>query len=187
MMIKEQWVQIDFSDPFFEVKVQNVKSEYEVSSWGRAKKDGELIAGSTVNGYKFIRVYLGYCKERKRGMEKRLPLHRVVAYYFVTNDDPDYKNYVSFRDNDSLNCQARNLQWIPHSEASRKGYESAVARGTWKGDSPLRKHVKLNKEKVKIIRERHSKGVAPKRLAQQFGVSTMQISRVVNHVDWKNA
>ncbi len=184
-MYQERWKEIDFNEPFFGVEDYQVSAAYEVSNWGRIRKDGKLVSSSNFNGYKFLRVYLGYDRQKKRGLEKRLPVHRIVAWYFVDNEDPKENTYVSFNDGDPQNCQSRNLVWIHHSDASRKGYQSAVAKGTWKGNSPTRRHVKLDKQKVNIIRKRHAEGVAPKRLARQFGVSTMQISRVVNRVDWK--
>ncbi|MEN7548531.1 hypothetical protein AAG747_11460 [Rapidithrix thailandica] len=184
----EIWQEIDFNDQFFsnyDFKGKTPVHSYAISNWGHIKRDGELIAPRVCKirktEYKYLIVYCGYDKEKRRGIEVRIPLQRVVAHYFVKNTQPETLNYVTFVDEDPLNCIAWNLKWIDQSEAGRKGNMSPKRQGPNK----YGKHVKLNKAKADIIRKLVSRGTRQKVIAKRFGISEMQVTRIMRGENWK--
>lgn len=77
----------------------------EVSSKGQVRYKG-VIQPIKFNSF-------GYCQVQvhlKFGSRHFL-LHRIVAAYFVENDDPKHKDQINHIDGDKTNNSAENLEW----------------------------------------------------------------------------
>lgn len=190
-MVQEEWVTIDFSDPFFGLNPdQEVKTRYDVSSWGNLKSHaydkGRLIQGTlSKHGHRFLDVVTGWNHEKKRSMRKKFPVHKLVAYYFVKNDDPENKNAVIHKDYDKINNHYSNLKWVDAQEAGMHAWKNENRDTRLNFLKITNRKNKLSPEKAEAIRRRYERGNSTmKQIAKQYGVSEMQISRVIRGENW---
>ena len=79
-------------------RVYNSVTEHEVKQSIKDRK----IHGA--NGYRVVHLYLN-------GVQKTVPVHRLVATAFVENPHPDTWNTVNHIDEDKTNNKANNLEW----------------------------------------------------------------------------
>lgn len=63
--------------------------------------------------------------------------------------------------------------------------EDRVQRSRFNKSSSRYNRVKLDMDAAREIRRRHADGVTPTALASEYGVGRDQISRVLNHLNWK--
>ena len=95
---------------------------YQVSNMGRVRslnynKTGEikiLKLRNGRNGYKDILLH-------KNGKTKRHSVHRLVAFGFVSNDDPINKTQVNHIDENKQNNVWTNLEWTTPKENTNHG------------------------------------------------------------------
>lgn len=90
--------------------IEATDGKYEVSDQGRVRK-GNRIIPITHTPYGYCQVRIGL----KFGSRHFL-LHRVVAAYFVDNDNPTIKDQVNHIDGDKNNNRAENLEWCTAQE-----------------------------------------------------------------------
>lgn len=83
------------------------------------------------SGYERVQVYLNRYKNNRR-VAKKFSIHRLVAEYYVENDDPDNKNQVNHINGDKLYNHYTNLEWVSQSDNLRKAYDSNLC--TTKGE-----------------------------------------------------
>jgi len=57
----------------------------------------------------------------KDGVRKCVAIHRLVATYFVENDDPENKTEVNHLDQDVTNYSKENLEWCTRSHNVKFG------------------------------------------------------------------
>ena len=100
-MNNEEWKHIDFFE-----------GEFYVSNKGRVinKKTGNILKGD-ISGSGYQRVQLFY-----HGKTKKFLRHRLVAIYFIPNDDPINKTIVNHIDGNKHNNHYTNLEWVTPSE-----------------------------------------------------------------------
>lgn len=100
-MNNEEWKHIDFFE-----------GEFYVSNRGRVinKKTGNILKGD-ISGSGYQRVQLFY-----HGKTKKFLRHRLVAMYFIPNDDPENKTIVNHIDGNKHNNDYTNLEWVTPSE-----------------------------------------------------------------------
>jgi hypothetical protein len=158
------------------------KNKYKISNYGRIisyyyKPEGVLLKLSDIHGYKALN-----CKDKK-GKQKTLYVHRLVAEFFL--DKPKKGQIlVLHKDNQRHNNVYTNLFWA--SDKERFHHNLKFDRSFYKNQK-YRAWSKLTEPQVKIIKR---KLADPKRktkmkvLARQFGVSTMQISRIKSGENW---
>jgi len=158
------------------------KSKYKISNYGRIisyyyKSEGVLLKLSNIHGYKALN-----CKDKK-GKQKTLYAHRLVGQFFL-NEPKEGQILVLHKDNQRHNNYYKNLFWA--SEKEHFHHNLKFDRGFYKNQK-YRAWSKLTESQVKIIKK---KLADPKRktkmkvLARQFGVSTMQISRIKSGENW---
>ena len=97
---KEVWKQID--------RDKRIKPLYEISSWGRIRNHttGKLLSPDTdKDGYYKVSLQ-GYS-----GKKIKKFVHRLVAEYFIENDDPISKTQVNHIDFNKKNDYYKNLEW----------------------------------------------------------------------------
>lgn len=117
--MEEVWKDIYFTENGIEYDYRGL---YQVSNLGRVKslnynrtgKERILKAGKEKIGY--LRVKL--CKNGKR---KQFSVNRLVAFMFITNDDPINKTQVNHKDENKENNSVDNLEWATPKENSNHG------------------------------------------------------------------
>lgn len=107
-------------------------SLYEVSNRGRIRnKNTNRILNGTKGpgGYRIHRLYF----EGKQGF-KNLLTHRLVAKAFVPNKDPERCVLVNHIDEDKMNPDASNLEWVTSKENANHGNRNKLIS---KGGRPV--------------------------------------------------
>ena len=91
--------------------VYNIKPHifYEISNYGRVRKNGDIIHPSIYNNYKSI-----YIKVKHKYLSVRV--HRLVALYFHELPDNIHMLDVNHMDGDKLNNYYKNLEWCTRGE-----------------------------------------------------------------------
>jgi hypothetical protein len=146
---------------------------YEISNMGRVrnKKSGTIRKFAISNGYYVIKFY---DKENKKYILKRI--HRLVAEYFIENDDPENKTTVNHKRGNKLDNRYTELEWL-----------SILDNCLHARDNNLSPGVKLNKDIVKEIRRiKLSQKIKNVTLAKIYNVSYTCIFRVVHNMSWKD-
>jgi hypothetical protein len=190
-MVQEEWKNIDFADPAFGLTPdQEVRSHYQVSSWGNLRSfaygQSKAIKGTlSKQGHRFLDVVIGWDEVRKRALRKKFPVHKLVAHYFVPNGDPEHKTAVIHKDYDKQNNHFSNLQWATTHEAGMHAWRNEDRDTRLNFLKITNKKNKLSPEKAEAIRRRYARGNSTMRqIAKQYGVSEMQISRVIRGENW---
>ena len=99
-------------------------NDYLVFDDGRlySLKAKRFLKGKIDNvGYQVYR--LAIYNELTSKMGKMLYAHRLVAKYFLENDNPTEKTYVHHKDENKLNNNVSNLEWVTPSQNSREHLE----------------------------------------------------------------
>ena len=132
-------------EKFVEFEIDGLK--YRISNYGNIYGiKGKLTPRKNRDGY--LDVTLGYWKTRKT-----YRLHRLVAMYFVPNDNPETKTEVNHLDFDRCNPRADNLEWVTHEEniIYSSKYNKEVKHNSMLGSKNPR--AKYTDEDVKYIRD----------------------------------
>lgn len=109
MKIQQPNVELIAEDEIFKtVKIYYVYyPNYLISNYGRLYSLNVkrfLYKGIDNHGYTRFKIY-------KNGKEKKISGHRLVAFAFVTNPQPDKFNTVNHIDENPLNNKWTNLEW----------------------------------------------------------------------------
>jgi hypothetical protein len=138
----EKWVDIPFTE------VEN-PPRYQVSNYGRLKSfqndpvNGEIIAGSKIQGYKSLNI-------RARGNKSlNRYVHKLVAEFFLKKDS-DEKKFVIHLDHDKLNNHWENLKWVTRDEMTIHNRDNPAVRD--KVIPRRTKNYKLTESKVLMIK-----------------------------------
>lgn len=172
----EKWVAIKFDG------VEN-PPRYEVSNFGRMKsfqndpKEGTLINGSTIQGYRSLNIRTG-------GKTINRYFHKLVAELFLDREHAD-QTYVIHLDHDKKNNHFQNLKWvskeemIEHNRSSPNILNREIPRRT--------RNYKLTESKVKMIKKllKNEKNRL-KMIAKQFGITHTQLNRIRSGENWKH-
>ncbi|WP_421826892.1 HNH endonuclease [Larkinella sp.] len=172
----EKWVAINFEG------VEN-PPRYEVSNYGRLKsfqndpKDGTLINGSIIQGYRSLNIRTG-------GKTINRYFHKLIAELFLNRESPEQK-YVIHLDHDKKNNHFQNLKWvtkdemIEHNRTSPNILNREIPRRT--------RNYKLTESKVKMIKKllKNEKNRL-KMIAKQFGITHTQLNRIRSGENWKH-
>jgi hypothetical protein len=195
MSQQEEWAKINFNESIFGLgEGKEVKTPYEVSNWGRLKSyayqnsDGRIIKGTlSKQGHRFLDVVTGWEADKGRPTRKKIPVHKLVASYFVENDDSERKISVIHKDYDKQNNNFKNLEWATPQEAGLHAWNNEDRDSRLNFLKITNRKNKLSPEKAEAIRRRYARGNSTmKQIAKQYGVSEMQISRVIRGENWSN-
>lgn len=101
--------------------IEGYNNKYYLSNYGRVKsfyhKQPHLIK-ITCNSSGYERASLW-----KKGKRTQKLIHRLVAEYYVPNDDPLHKTTVDHIDQHKRNNYYKNLQWLSLSDNIRAYYK----------------------------------------------------------------
>lgn len=110
-------------------KIQGFDNDYWITSKGLIFSEafGELRQlkpsqrGKTRNQYLFVRL-------PKKGKLENLPIHRLVACYFL-GGKPFTGAVINHKDGNKLNNQSDNLEWVSVAENTQHAYRNGLAGG----------------------------------------------------------
>ena len=118
-------------------------------------------------------------------------VHKMVAELFLEAPENDSKTFVIHKDFDKKNNAASNLEYADQHTLTQRSlsHPKNVAYNFKKNfeDKDLRvKNAKLTVNQVLYIKKRLKKGISPKKLAQKYGISVMQIYRIKTGENWNH-
>jgi hypothetical protein len=173
----EKWVRIEFSE------IEN-GPHYEVSNYGRLKsfqtnpKDGSIIKGSVIQGYRSLNIRVSGGKTINRYV------HKLVAEYFREKEN-DACVFVIHLDFEKQNNYYENLKWvtketmIAHNKENPAFINRVIPRRT--------KNYKLTESKVRMIKKLlKNDNNRLKMIAKQFGITHTQLNRIRSGENWKH-
>jgi hypothetical protein len=171
-----------------------LKYRYAVSNRGRLISfsenfnDGNLLKGSTSDGYKAFR----YAKtENGKIIRRTFFIYRLVAEFFIpkTSEEQQYVLHLDYvRDNDSV----KNLKWATYEEKLEHYKKSPHVINSKK--KLIEHNIKADGRKLTTTKVIHLKKLLNnpnqntriKMLAKQFGISEMQINRIKRGENWSH-
>ena len=116
------------------------KDGYHVSNFGRIKNpSGKIKQVFGISG--------GYYDLKIAQSGQHHKIHRLVAKYFVENDDPINKNIVHHLNSNKLDNREANLMWVTNQENIQYAYDDGLVNSNL---SPI---IQYDKEGVKIMGE----------------------------------
>ncbi|MEM7548363.1 MAG: NUMOD4 domain-containing protein [Bacteroidota bacterium] len=168
----ERWVEVNLNST-------GKHPKYEISDMGRVKSyalnkaSGAILKGGNVNGYLSVMIRFD------DGQTQWNYIHRLVAKYFVPNEDPSKKKYVIHNDFDKLNNSKHNLQWVSLQELHDHNNNNP---------NVIKRRVtgyKLTEADVRIIKKllRNNK-TRLSMIAKRFGITHTQLNRIRSGENW---
>lgn len=132
------------------IEIEVLGMKYSITDNGRIYgKRGEITQRLNKDGYPMVTLGKG---DRRSAFR----VHRLVAQYFVSNDNPSDKTTVNHIDFNRSNNDYRNLEWISHSDNIRYSYKNNRHKGRVDGiKNPRCKH---SEEEVRKIRSLYDTG-----------------------------
>lgn len=130
-------------------------------------KTGKILKKSIFkDGYYHVTLPMG-----KRGHVKSIRVHKAVAETFI--DNPKNLPLVNHINEDKLNCNVTNLEWVTHKENVNKHWE-LQEKENW-----FCNNRKLSKNDIIKIRENKER-LSRKKLAEIYHISKTTITNVIN-------
>ncbi|MDN3664164.1 HNH endonuclease [Algibacter miyuki] len=172
----EKWKPVVFDEKIAEFE------NYKISNYGRlinCKYDPErLVNSSYTNGYESISL-----KQRVNGKSTGRYVHKLVAQHFLEKKEDEV--FVIHIDYDKKNNHVDNLKWATKREKEVHQYSGE----NYKNRKINRSYAKLTESRVRLIRRKvndPNRRTRIKMIAKQFGISEMQVYRVVSGENWKH-
>lgn len=106
---------------------------------------------------------------------RNLPIHRAVATAFVHNPNPEHFTIVNHIDGNKINNCFWNLEWVDYSKNSYHASSTGLATNQ-----------KVSEDIVREVCKSLSKGISPKEIEAELGVSQKFISRIYTRQRWSN-
>jgi hypothetical protein len=131
---------------------------------------GRILRPSSAQGYWHVILV-------KDGQRFSRSIHRLVAIAFI-GEPPSPHHQVAHWDGDRQNNRVENLRWALPVENNA----DRLRHGTWHVRSWNSKLTELDVER---IRELAASGILQERLAEQFGVQSAHISKIVRGLKWR--
>jgi hypothetical protein len=116
---------------------------------------------------------------KKKGMQSKRRVHRLVAIAFL--DNPENKPQVNHIDGCKTNNHLSNLEWATASENSQHAHDIGLNEGMRGSKSPVSK---IYEDDVLAIKALYEIGMLQKDIAKQFKVHPAHISRIINKKRW---
>jgi hypothetical protein len=160
------------------VPIAGYDGRYEVSDLGRVRRtaDGYILKDQPWGNDGYRKVTLS-----AKNKSKSFLVHRLVACHFIPADP--VRPLVNHKDGSRTNNAVENLEWCTQSEnllhASRLG-RMTHNRGERCGTA------KLTEDDVRWIRVWLGEGFSQQRIADAFGISQSQVTRINRGLDWKH-
>ncbi|PLX02572.1 MAG: HNH endonuclease [Marinilabiliales bacterium] len=166
------------------VKQKNVvdREKYKISNYGRVMSlkrnpKGQILKASLIEGYPCVSI------ATKKYKHSKLYVHQLVALAFIPKDP--WRKYVIHLDFDKTNNHVDNLRWATKKERMLHQFYNPK----WRANRKKITNAKLDIEKVKEIKTLLAdpkRTMKLKEIAQQYGISEMQLYRIKRGENWGN-
>lgn len=152
--------------------------DYFISNFGRIKsfktnkKNGAIIKGSTLRGYKALNIKL---KNNKRCSKY---VHKLVAQTFLKKDS-ELQQFVIHLDYDKTNNFYKNLRWVTkqtmyeHQKLNPNYERGQIYNSKLTETDVIRLKKKLKRGKNKLYK-----------VAKEFGITHTQLNRIRSGENW---
>ena len=173
--LDEEWVPLKLED-------MHDSCNYELSGIGRVrsfqrdKTVGTLLKGVVVTGYKV------FCYRMADKRNKRLYVHRLVAQFFLPKRALD-EEYVIHLDYNKENNFYKNLKWVTKTEKFAHANKNPKVIESRK----ITRNAKLSiNDVIEIKKVLKGETNSLKSIADQFGISHTQLSRIKSGENWSH-
>ena len=180
----EKWRQVVFDN------WETMQRKYAISNMGRmgsyvnnVLKDGILLKGSEIEGYKVLRL-------RVNGKYVAFLFHRLAAEYFLKKKSPDLVLVIHLNYNKQDN-RINNLRWATKQEVADHSKQSPAVKAYRKKVSEnipqIRRGLKLSVAQVRQIKkllQNPKRRLTYKQIATRFNISEMAITRINRGENW---
>lgn len=192
--------------PILRIKLNKPKKESEILKIAKIQSEIDVLnAKIKTEPSKDVKEILR--KERDRLIQKRatynkkinlkrtinvgILIHKAVAELFLEKPKDESKKFIIHKDFDKTNNHVENLAWASQEELNErcKNHPKNILYAFKKQFEPKVPNVKASKlteNEVLRIKLRLKKGDSLKKLANQFGVSDMQIHRIKTGENWSH-
>jgi hypothetical protein len=177
MYQNEEW------KPFLLGDCDHSIEKFWVSNYGRVKRQKPKHKKPKLSNFVHAGVFQMFFFYKKGGKAATYYVHRAVAGLFC--EKPKGAKFVIHLDHDSKNNHADNLKWVNRSGLSKHQRSNPKRIATLQN----KKSYKLNPEKVRLMKRvifDPNRQTRIKLIAEQFGVSKMQVYRIKNGQNWSN-
>ena len=180
----EKWRQVVFDN------WESMQHKYAISNMGRMAsydenvlKDGNLLKGSDIEGYKVLRL-------RVKGKYVAFLFHRLVAEYFLRKKKPEYSLviHMNYKKQDN---SVTNLKWASKEEVADHSKQSPAVKAYRKkvreSIPDIKKGLKLTVSQVKQIKkllQNPNRRLTYKQIAARYDISEMAITRINRGENW---
>ena len=180
----EKWRQVVFDN------WQTMQRKYAISSMGRLAsytdnllKDGLLLKGSDIEGYKVLRL-------RVDGKYVAFLFHRLVAEYFIKKRKPEHTLviHINYKKQDN---QVLNLRWATKEEVAEHSKQSPAVKAYRKkvkeSIPDIKRGLKLTVGQVRQIKKlllNPKRKLTYKQIAARYDISEMAITRINRGENW---
>ena len=162
---------------------------YQVSNLGNVKALQRLLPDKRILKEKILKKQVqrdGYVLVglRKKGKQKFILVHRIVATAFIPN--PENKKQVNHIDGNKLNNHVENLEWCTASENIKHAYKIGLKNKLF---GELNYNAKIKKEDVIFIRKNYKpydRDFSRKKLAEMFNISVATVKKILSNDLWKD-
>ncbi len=168
---------------------------YAISNYGRLvsyENDillGNELLGGKAEGFRIFR-YAIYLNGKRKNITHQYS--RLVAKYFIPNDDENTKKFVIHLDHNKLNDKVENLRWASQKEVTAHnknnplviaGREKTIQHNI-KADG--RKLTSTQVIRIKKMLQREENNTRMVMIAKQFNISTQQLRRIKSGENWSH-
>ena len=177
-MLKEIWKDVVGYEALYQVSnLGRVRSKNRLDGSGNKRKGMVRKLNPQKDGY----IHVNLCKS---GKVKHIGVHRLVAQAFIPN--PQNKPQVNHIDGDKANNHLSNLEWSTRSENMIHALKIGLV-GDFKGSGNIKAKLKENQVmEIRRLRKSDPKKYTHKKLGEMFGVTSANISDIVNRKSWKH-
>jgi hypothetical protein len=170
-----------------------LKFNYAISNYGRLVSfsndilEGNELFGGKAEGFKVFRFNVIMGEKRK---SITYQYSRLVAKYFIENNDIENKKFVIHLDHNKLNDKVDNLKWATQKEVTEHNKNNPlVIAGR---NKTIEKNIKADGRKltstqvirIKKMLQRKDSKTRLVMIAKQFNVSTQQLRRIRTGENW---
>ncbi len=167
---KEVWEKISFHN-------MSPSENFYISNYGRLKsyktnKEGVLVNGSTLRGYKIITIKL----DNERNTTKYI--HKLVAEAFIEKEH-ELQEHVIHLDYNKMNNKIDNLKWVTkqtmyaHHKLNPNYKKGVINNAKLTETDVIRLKKKLKRSKNKLYK-----------IAKEFGITHTQLNRIRSGENW---
>lgn len=156
---------------------------YKISNYGRVKsfvfnkKEGQIIQGSLVSGYRRVQLVIN-------DKRCRVLVHKLVAETWIKKPSQN-STQVIHKDWNKKNNQVSNLEWMTPKDTTRRMFDYFRENNKHRKVNSIR-NSKLKESDVKYMKTLIERGIAQYVIAKMFCISPTQVKRITRGENWGN-